>query len=163
MVLESDGLDPFELPVSTITMRLRNGGASYIGVIVPNPTRYTREILGRIEGRVRIYGGYQTAAGRHIEEIIYANIQTLYFSEGAGNLLTLAGTRYVTNASPKAVTLPGVSAISKDSGGRVTVRCAFDLWARPGDTATTFGESFEIDLITAVVTKSDAYMDVVGA
>jgi len=164
VILRADGLEDFELPVSTIQMRIRDVRGSYVRVTVPNPTEYTQEILARASGRMIIFAGEQTADGQqHLEEIIYANIQNLYFNQGSTNILTLAGTRFITHSNPGEVTLDGVRHVSRDESGRVKVRASVDRFVRPIDLVTAEGETFTADLIIHTVLAADAYMDVEGA
>jgi len=162
VIIKADGLPDFEVPVSTITLRLRDGGASYVSCTIPDPTSYTSDILDRIDGRMHIYSGIVIAGIRTLEELIYANIQTVYFDQGSNNLLTLSGTRYATNSNPKTAALAGVSRISKDDNDRFTVRCSFDPFIKPGDTVTAQGETIESDLVIGAITAAGAYMDVEG-
>lgn len=164
VILKADGYADFELPVSSILMRLRDAQGSYIRVTVPNPTGYTDAILDRTGGRMHIYGGFKTEDGiRQVEEIIYANIQNMYFNTGGSNVLVLAGTRYMTHSNPREVSIAGASKITKDEAGRFSVRAPMDLFCRPLDIATVDGGTFEVDLMTCVILSADAYMDVEGA
>jgi hypothetical protein len=164
VVLKADGVEDFELPVSSINLRLRDVRGSYVRVIVPNPVDYTDDILARTSGRMVIYSGYKTADGvRHLEELIYANIQNLYFNQGGNSgQLTLAGTRYMTNSNPKTVELEGASRIAKSEDGKLSVDAPLDFFIRPGDTASAYGETFTIDLINCMLSASDARMEVQG-
>jgi hypothetical protein len=163
VVLSADGLCDYELPVSTIMVRLRDTDGSYVRCTVPDPVRFTAEILPRAAGRMTIFGGEKESDGtRHLEEILYANIQRIYLDEGNTNVLTLAGTRYQTFSSPRAVTLTGISQLALSSRGRYTARAALDFFLRPGDRVTAAGVSFTADLVTLAIRAADAVMTVEG-
>ena len=165
VILKHEGKEDFELPVSTILIRLRDISASYIRVTVPDPLSYTTDILDRINGRMHIYGGMETiASGRLLEELIYANIQNVYFTRSdTRNLLTLAGTRFRTYSSPKSVSLNNIFSLRVDDEGRYNVRCALDHFVRPQDTvALSGGESFTVKFIAANIQHDNAWMDVEG-
>lgn len=164
VVLRDDGLDDFELPVQTITMRLRDTRASYVSCNVPNPTAYTDGILDRSDGTMHILAGDRTADGeRHLEELIYANIDNIYLNQGETNNLTLTGLRYITHDNPKEVALDGISRMVLDERERYRVRCGVDFFVRPTDEITARGETFTADLISYVITPTDAYMEVEGS
>ena len=163
VVLRADGLEDFELPVNTINLRLRDVSASYVRVTVSNPVDYVDEIVARIDGRMHIFSRWLTADGvRHVEELIYANIQNLYYAQGSTNVLTLAGTRYITHSSPRAATIEKVSRIARSGEDRVTVRAPLDFFIRPRDVVTAESETFEVDYMGCTIQPADAYMDVEG-
>jgi hypothetical protein len=163
VTLSADGLAAFEVPVSTITLRLRDTAASYVRCTVPDPLRYTADILPRARGRMTIYGGLATADGaRQLEELLYANIQRIHFDRGTTDTLSITGTRYQTHANPRAVTLAGVSDVSL-ARGRYAARAALDLFVRPGDTVTAAGRTFTADLIHITIRAAEASMLVEGA
>lgn len=162
VTLSADGLSAFEVPVSVITMRLRDTNASFVSCTVPDPLRYTADILPRARGRLTIYGGEETASGeRQLEEILYANIQRIHFDRGTANTLTITGTRYQTHASPRAVTLSGVSQASL-ARGRYAARASLDLFVRPNDFVTAAGRTFTADLIHITIRAAEAAMTVEG-
>ena len=163
IMLKADGLDDFELPVSTISIRRRDVSASYISVTVPNPVQWTSEIIARTAGRMYIYAGYITGEDRHLQEIIYANIQSIYFTQGSRPILTIAGTRYITHSSPKTVSLPRASEIKKDEHGRYKVRSPLDWYITPNDTAILpDARQFTVDFVGITVAQGNAFMDVQG-
>lgn len=163
VTLSAEGLSAFEVPVSVITIRLRDTNASYVRCTVPDPTRYTAEILPRARGRMTIYGGEETADGaRQLEEIMYANIQRIHFDKGTTDTLAITGTRYQTHANPRAVTLAGVSEVSL-ARGRYAARAALDFFVRPGDIVTAEGRVFTADLIQITIRAAEAVMAVEGA
>jgi len=150
-------LDDLELPVSTITLRLRHISASYIRATVPDPLRYTSAILTRMSERMYIY--------QDGEEIIYANPQNIFFTRGEkSNVLNIAGTRFITHSSPQTVNLSGISNIKKDGLGRFSVDCVFDNNVKPNDTAVLPDDrgQFTIDFINVTITKDQAVMNVQG-
>ena len=163
VVLRAEGVDDYELPVSTIVMRIRDVRATYIRVTVPDPTRFTDEIMARTSGSIVILAGEMTADGtRHLEELTYANIQNLYYHRGTNDMLTLAGTRYVTHRNPNEMEISGVIEIAKDRRGRYRVRSGVDFFLRPGDIVSALGETFTADYIGVVIAGSSIYMDIEG-
>jgi hypothetical protein len=161
-ILRATGLDDYEIPVSSITIRLRDVKGSYIGLTIPDPTSYTTEILARTGGRVHIFAGETVGGVRQVEELIYGNIQNIYFNQGSNNALTIAATRFITHRNPAIQTLTGVSRIKKSDTGRYSLRCAVDFFVKPTDTAAYGSISFVVDLISYVLTAQNAYMDVEG-
>jgi hypothetical protein len=162
-VLRAPGLFDFEVPVSTITIRLRDIAGSYIGCTIPDPTRYTTEILERIPGRIHILAGELAGGGRQTEELIYGNIQNIYFNHGGSNTLVVAATRFITHRNPVISNISGVSRISHDESGKYKLRCATDFFLRPTDTAVYGDAPFTVSMISHTITGADAYMDVEGA
>ena len=162
--LEVDGLKNIEIPASSIQLRLRHVSASYIRVNIPDPVRYTDEILARSDGVMRIFTGYETPASRWLEELIYANIQNVYFTRSdTRNQLTLTGTRFRTYSSPKSVSLNNIFSLRVDDEGKYNVRCALDHFVRPQDTvALSGGESFTVKFISVTIQHDNAWMDVEG-
>jgi hypothetical protein len=161
-VIKADGAEDFEIPVSTITIRLRDVLGSYISVTVPNPELYTADIIARIPGRVHILAGELVNGIDQTEELIYGNVQNIYFNQGQSNTLTVAATRFITHRNPAAQTLIGVSNIRRDENGRFRVRCATDFFVKPTDTITYGDISFTADLISHTITAQNAYMEVEG-
>lgn len=162
VVLKADGLSDLELPVHTITIRMRDVRASYLNCMIPDPVAYTDAILERADGQMHLYGGELTMDGvRHLEELIYGNVDNIYFGVGSGNMLTLTGLRYITHENPAPVEIEAPIKIKRDRG-RTSVRSALDFFTKPTDIVTVDGESFTADLITRVMTPRDAYMDIEG-
>jgi hypothetical protein len=118
-ILRATGLDDYEIPVSSITIRLRDVKGSYIGLTIPDPTSYTDAILARTGGRVHIFAGEIVGGVRQVEELMYGNIQNIYFNQGSNNVLTMAATRFITHRNPTAQTLSGVSKIRKSETGAI--------------------------------------------
>jgi hypothetical protein len=164
VILRADGLDDFELPVSTLTMRMRSVKASYVRVTVSNPLEQADNILPRMGGRMIIYAGEKTADGeRHLEELMYANLQNIYYSEGRNSsVLTLTGTRFITYSNPVAQTPAKISRISCDDQGRYAVQTIMDWLVRPGDTIHTDGGSFTADLVSHVALHNNAHTTIEG-
>jgi hypothetical protein len=161
-VLRATGLEDYEAPASSIIIRLRDTNGSYIGVTIPDPESYTDDILLRTSGRVHIFAGEIVGGVRQVEELMYGNIQNIYFNQGSNNVLTMAATRFITHRNPTAQTLSGVSKIRKSEDGRYSLRCAVDFFLKPTDTASYGSLSFVVDMISYVLTAQNAYMDVEG-
>lgn len=162
IVLTADGEEAFEIPVSTIQIRLRDVSGSYLACTVPNPTKYTTEILARADGKIYLYGGQMVSGVRNLELIMYANTQNIYFDQGAQNALTVTGARYETHSNPRTVIISNESKVSKGSNGRYSVRTLLDPFIRPNDIITVNGETFTADLILCTIKASNAYMDIQG-
>jgi hypothetical protein len=164
VILRAPDLPDFELPVTTITMRIRNVRASYVRVTVANPFDYTDDILIRMDGRMLIMAGEKTNDGvRHIDELMYANIQNIYLSEGQTNqVLTLTGTRFATYSSPGEHWPEKIISIRKDDAGRYQVRTQMDWFVRPGDMVHTDMGSFESELVSHVVLANNAHTTIEG-
>jgi len=164
VILSADGLEDFEVPASLITLRLRDTDASYVSAVIPDPTRWTDEILARKDGTMHIWSGVIDEAGARtlVEEMIYCNVQNFYFNLGAGNVLTIAGTRYRTNSAPTVRRLDHVSHVERDEAGRYTVTAALDPDLRPGDTALIDGAGVLADLVRVTIRHDHAEMTVEG-
>ena len=162
-ILKATGKDDYEVPISAITIRLRDVSASYISCTIPDPVSYTSDILERIPGRIYIYAGELSAGVRHLEELIYANIQNVYFNEGSTNTLVIAGTRFITHQVSAVQNLSGVMTVSRNENNRYKIRCATDFFVKPTDIAVYGDVSFTADLVTHTITAQNAYMDVEGA
>ncbi|MFO8085475.1 MAG: P27 family phage terminase small subunit, partial [Desulfobacterales bacterium] len=163
--LRADGLSDLEIPVQTVNVRLRHLSGSYVSVVIPNPRRWTSEILARSDGEMRIMAGFEFSGARWLELLIYANIQSVSFQDSPGgkDTLTIAGTRYITQQDPQSVELEGISRIQKKESGRYVVRCAYNFDVKPTDTVTLPNDdTFTIDLIRCALFQHDAYMDVEG-
>jgi hypothetical protein len=164
VILRATGLDDYEVPASSIFIRLRDVRGSYVQVTIPDPTAYTTEILSRTHGRMVIYAGELMRDGtRHLEEIIYANVQRVYFDVGARNMLTLVGTRYITHGAGADMTAAGVWEVARDDNGRYRTRAAPDFFLKPGDRVTAEGHVFTADLISWTITPTDAHIEIEGA
>jgi hypothetical protein len=164
VILRADGLDDFELPVSTLTMRMRSVKASYVRVTVSNPLDQTDNILPRMGGRMIIYAGEKTADGeRHLDELMYANLQNIYYSEGRStSVLTLTGTRFITYSSPVVQTPAKISRVSCDEQGRYAVHTVMDWLVRPGDTIITDQGTFTAELVIHTVLHNNAHTTIEG-
>jgi hypothetical protein len=163
VILRADGLADYEVPVSTISIRLRDVRGSYVRVTIPDPVNHAEGIVARTSGRMVICAGELMGDGtRHLEEIIYANVQNLYFDLGRRNVLALAGTRYITQGPGVDAAPAGVWEISKADDGRFSVRAALDFFLKPNDRVTVAGETFVADLISWNITAGNAHMDVEG-
>jgi len=164
VILKAPGLTDFELPVSSVNIRLRNTRASYINVMVPDPLFYTDDVLSRIQG-----GRLHVLAGEKIgnlvpqtEEIIYGNIQSLSITDGNRPVVSIVGTRYITHNNPSVVYLTGVSHISRTGLGRYVIQCAMDWFLKPTDTVIYDNIQFEVDMIGIVIKPDNVLMTVEG-
>lgn len=162
VVLRVDGQSDFEVPVSTITIRLRNISGSYMAFTVPDPLKYTTEILARIPGRVHILAGELVEGVRQTEELIYGNIQNIYFNSGSSDMLTISATRFITHRSPFEKELQGISRVKKNDNGRFSVVCSIDFFLKPTDTAYFGDIMFVVDMISYVIAAEGAHMEVEG-
>ncbi|HEB84051.1 MAG TPA: hypothetical protein ENI92_03520, partial [Bacteroidetes bacterium] len=164
VILSADGLEDFEVPASLITLRLRDTDASYVSAVIPDPTRWTDEIMARKDGTMHIWSGVIDEAGARtlMAEMIYCNVQNFYFNLGAGNVLTIAGTRYRTNSAPTVRRLDHVSHVERDEAGRYTVTAALDPGLLPGDTAMIEGAGILADLVRVTIRHNHAEMTVEG-
>ena len=161
-ILRADGQSDFEIPISSITIRLRDVSASYIGCTIPNPETYTDDILARIPGRIHVFVGELFGEFRQVEELFYGNIQNLYFNRGNTNTLTIVATRFITHRNPVERQVEKVSKLSKDETGKYKIRCAIDFFIKPTDIATYGDSSFAINLISYTINAHDTFMEIEG-
>jgi hypothetical protein len=134
-----------------------------VSCVVPDAATYRGYAEDREGGELIILAGSITEDGtRHLEEIIYANVQNIYFNLGRHNVLTLVGTRYMTQGPGVDAAPAGVWEISKADNGRFSVRAALDFFLKPNDRVTVAGETFVADLVTWNITAGNAHMDVEG-
>jgi hypothetical protein len=164
VILRADGLDDFELPISTLTMRMRSVKASYVRVTVSNPLDQADNILPRMGGRMIIYAGEKTADGeRHLDELMYANLQNIYYSEGRStSVLTLTGTRFITYSNPAEQAPEKIFRVSRDERGRYAVHTIMDWLVRPGDTISTDMGAFTAELVIHTVLHNKAHTTIEG-
>lgn len=160
--LQADGLDAVLVPAASIQIRFRHVSASYVQVGVTDPLSYASQIVPRLDGRMYIFTGYETSSGATwLEELIYANIQNMYFTRSNRGSLTLTGTRYITFSDPQARNLDNIFKLRIDGGGKHKVRCAYDNNIRPRDTVTLpDGRSFIVGFMSVFLSGDTAWMNV---
>jgi hypothetical protein len=153
------------IPMSSFTLRVRNGDPSYLNAIIPDSTSWQAAISARTTGDLILKKGYLYSDGTQVlEAIATVDFESVAIDRGdRSDSATLVGHRTTTYSSPATRTITGVSYYSLQADGRRRVRAPVDTFLRPGDTCvygSGAGESFVVGEIEYIVDADLAYMEV---
>ncbi len=154
-------LDAIRIPISSWQATVQLGRQSFALAVIPAAGQWVDAIEARADGEFIIYRGVEFFDGSVEEsELARAPLQTITLDTGPTNQ-TMRISGYATLAPPADTltrTLQNVRSESVTSGLRV--RCDIDFFLRPGYTATSRGQSFQVSYINYYANASEEYMDV---
>ncbi|HET56883.1 MAG TPA: hypothetical protein ENN35_00390 [Deltaproteobacteria bacterium] len=158
----NDGTTDVAIPISSFQARLRSGDPTYLSVVAPG-TDSAAAISARPNGEMIVSMNY-CSGGILLqrEEIIRADLEDINISRGTrSRSIVLTGHRTATTGG-RTVTLRNPTSRNLYRG-KYTYRCATpDIFLRPGDTVICGGDTFDVDLITYVVSVAQQFMEVTG-
>ena len=160
----ADGTTDVVLPVSSISIRLRNGEPTYCGVVVPNVGNNETYINDRLNGQLVIYRGFEyTDGGQSVAEICRVDLEATPYDQGVRkSSFQLSGHITVSNGAPSTFDIRPIQTMSVQSDGARRVRSQPQFFLRSGDTVIygDAGESFTAGLITISVDTNLDRMEV---
>lgn len=153
------------IPMSSFTLRLRNGDPSYLNAVIPDSKTWQASISARTTGDLILKKGYLYSDGTQVlETIATVDFESVAIDRGGrSDSATLVGHRTTTYSSPVTRTISGVTNYSLQADGTRRVRAPVDTFLRPGDTCiygSGVGESFVVGEIEYIVDTDLAYMEV---
>ena len=156
-----DGLPDLVLPMASFQARLRDSEPSYLSCVIPNSAFYADEIIARASGQLIIRQGVRLVDGREmLQEMIRVDYESLAIDRGANSdSATLVGHRTTTSSTPAERTMQKVSYFALEAAGKRRIRCAIDLFLRPGDVCMYGPDGmdwFMVGQISYVVSASPA-------
>ncbi|WP_301585019.1 hypothetical protein [Halomonas alkaliantarctica] len=150
------------VPMSSFQATMRRSGKSFLQVVVPAGDAVLPAL--EYDALMQVELGYYYPSDDMfdgLEVIASAPLEIIRSDQGPSrHTLTLSG--YASSAQSRSVSraLKSVSTRSI-SQGRLRVRCAVDLYLRPGDTAIeSNGAEFVVDQIQYFVNATSAAMEV---
>ena len=159
-----DGTTDIVLPVSSITIRLRDGDPTYCGVVVPNVDDNEDYINDRPNGQIVINRGYEyTDGSQSIAEICRVDLEDVAYDKGINkSSFQISGHITESNGAPTTFDIRPIQTLSMQSNGARRVRSQPKFFLRSGDTVIygDSGESFTAGLITISVNINIDRMEV---
>jgi hypothetical protein len=162
-----DGEEDITLPISSLSIRLRDGEPTYCGVVVPNVDEYGAEVIARPNGEIVIQRGYEyNDGGQSLSEICRVDLEDIAYDQGPSNSsIQIAGHKTETNSTPETIDIRPLQMLSLQSGGILRARAQTSFFLRPGDDVIygDAGETFTAGLITISVGSHLDQMEVTEA
>jgi len=156
-------LGDITLPISSWQATGRGGeAASFIQAVVPGYDAVADQIAARQGERMEILIGYRTDSGSvRYGPVISGPFTQLTAQFGPTNTTATLSGYGSLNLQPGEASreLRDVQTLS-DNNGLLRVRCAIDLFLRPGMTAVARGTPFRVDYINYYGTAAGAFMEV---
>jgi len=159
----ADGLPDLVIDRFSSWQATSQGGGrdTYLQAVIPAADQYLSDIEARQKGQIVIQKGYRLSSGSvQYDEIMRSAFDNLRPDRGQ-RALTITVSGYLKNkpTSKGSRTLTGIRSISTQNGKR-RVRCAVDLFLKPGMTVTALEETFTADYINYFVSQSDKFCEV---
>lgn len=152
------------LPISSAQATMRLTGQGFLQAVVPNGGAYVDELAALLDEPMVLRSGYRYADGSlsPLEPIAEAPFQISSQSTGPINdTLTLSGYGPRTTTTAATRKLREVQTRTINTDGR-RVRCALDLFLRPGHTATdSDGAVITVGVIQYFINASSQAMEVI--
>lgn len=155
-----DGETDAVIPISSFSIRRRNGDGSYLSVVIPS-LAYSTDITLRPNGDMKLEVAYLIANIEVLREtLIVVDLETVRTDEGAkSQSITLDGHRDESFGG-QICTPRGVS-YKSCTDSKWLVRCLPDPYLRPGDTIRVDGvDLFDCDMVSMYASESYASMEV---
>lgn len=169
-ILSNPDLGSIEIPISSLTARIREGTPSYLQVIIPNYNLYGDTVLSYIEHcRTSELTVYKVLDGTTEIELLTVDLETVRFDRGSiAQSIFLTGHRTFYNQNPQTVTLVDGDYIRTGTDIAIEtthrIRCSAYNNVSAGDTVIyTLGTdtfTFEVVLMTFTATNYGAEMEV---
>ncbi|MFL1405369.1 RCC1 domain-containing protein [Marinobacter sp. M1N3S26] len=162
LVIEADGLEPIEIPISSWQATNQSEGRQkFLQAVIPAAADLMEDIEARAGGELAILKGYRLSDGAvRREEIIRTTFGQPRSDQGGTNFtVTVSGYSDGGSVSSGDRTLTGIRSISM-SDGNPRVRCDIDLFLRPGMTVTAGEMTFRADYINYFVGRADKFCEV---
>ena len=152
----ANGLEDIVLPISSFTVRFRQGRPNYGEVVIPNALMHIGFVADRPSGEVVI----EVGNGTEYAEYTRINYGTMGYAEGPRqSSISLSGYKQMAT-SPKTVAISGVSVLALQKDGLRRVTAQIENTARPGDTITWAGQQMTAGMIAIAVGRRTATMTV---
>jgi hypothetical protein len=134
----------------------------YLQAALPGALGLAEKISDRQTGDLIIHKGYKFANGDERKELLFrSSLNTVRYDRGHQNFtFTLSGNTAGESPQNGLRTLSGIRSINL-TNGKFRVRCAIDLFLRPGMTAVIGNDSFAVDSINFYVSASDQFCEVI--
>jgi hypothetical protein len=157
---DADGVSDAVIPISSFSYRRRNGGSSYLSVVIPS-MEYSTIVTARANGDMKLEVAYLFAGIEVLrEEIITVDLESIRTDEGArSESISLSGHR--TEAFGGQICTPRGINYRSNTDGKWLLRCQPDPYLRPGDTIRVNGvDLFTADNVSAYVSGNSVSMEV---
>lgn len=148
------------IPISSFSCRRRNGGSSFLSVVIPDIS-YSAQIWERCNADMKLEVAYLSAGVEVLREtVIVVDLNAIRTDEGATNKsITLSGSRDETFGG-QICTPRGINYKSSDNA-KWLIRCQPDPYLRPGDTIRVDGvDLFVADYVSSWASGNQASMEV---
>ena len=147
-VLIAPGLPDLEIPIKSLSARVRNGSPSYLQVVTPGLS-LAADIAARIDGRLIVYRRWQDAAHVHDAPILWVDLEEAKPYEGANSQsISLTGHQTIT-FSPKAWDIAADGVNYRELSAPARFRCGvLDPEVRPGDAVTYDGDTITVGAVS---------------
>ena len=160
--LEISGSPNLTVKISSWQATMNIGGrSSYLQATIPAAAELIEEIESRQNGNLTLKKGFRFSDGsERSEPILETDFDTFRYDRGATNFtVTVSG--YIPGAQSQTGSraLNQIRSISL-TNGQYRVRCAIDMFLRPGMTAQVLGESFKVGTINFYASNVDRFCEV---
>lgn len=157
---DADGETDAVIPISSFSIRRRNGEGSYLSVVIPT-LDYSTDVTDRSNGDMKLEVAYLVANVEVLREtLIVVDLESVRTDEGSNSQsITLSGHRDESFGG-QICTPRGVS-YKSCTDGKWLVRCLPDPYLRPGDTIRVNNvDLFEADMVSMYASESYHSMEV---
>ena len=165
-VIQAPGLAAVTLPLSSLQYRTQEDGYTVIVAVVPDADHWESQVAARLDagGLLRIFSGYRDQSGQDdVVEVARGGLESYTSDVGAQrSSLVLTATQPMEPTIPRTVTLTGVTYQALQADGRRRVRCAPQLYLRPGDTALYAGHALVVNRCAVTIGRDTQRMEVTG-
>lgn len=150
----ADGVADVVIPMESFQCRARRAASTYVGAQVPYTDAIAAAIAARPNGTLVITGGPRFADGtQSLTEIVRADLSRVDTDRGGRNAsIALHAYAAAVTRTAQSRTMTGVSYVH--TGASNQIRCAVDIWLRPGDTA--------VDPVTGLEVVAESISYVIG-
>jgi len=157
---DADGVDDVEIPISSLSARLRDGEPTYLQVVIPGDD-YAAEIADRSNGEMVVEIDYYNDAGSlYRSEAVRVDLETIDTQTGTRNTSIVLVGHKTTSYPAKTVTMENV-AYQRNYGGEYRLRSpVIDFFVRPGDTIQYGVIEFTAASITITINETQQSMEV---
>lgn len=165
---EEEEKPTFRLPMTSLSVRLRDGAKSYIGASAVATDDHLEAVADYSGGTVEIRIGVKLQSGEEAtEELITGAYESLrYDMGGRSGSLTLVAYGQTSSSIYNTVRVSGVSYFSQQANGSRRIRCEPSFFLRPSDTVV-WGDGpddrMTAGLITINVSVRESSMEVTEA
>lgn len=154
------------VPISSAQATMRLSGQSFLQAVIPNAGAYATELAAMVGETMLLRSGYLYADGAlsSLEIIAAAPFQLSSQATGPVNdTLTISGYGHRITTTSATRALRGIQTSTIGQDGKRRVRCALDLFLRPGHTALdNDGTALTVNIIQYFINATSDGMEVIS-